>query len=354
MRVELGPRSYDICIGEDWLPDLVDKLSFVAPSSQSVMITDRNVFHLAGRQLLQILGQAGFRVEPAVIPGGEDSKNLATAAWLYEQMVAYGLDRKSTVFALGGGIVGDIAGFVAATYMRGIPFVQIPTTLLAQVDSSVGGKTGVNLPLGKNLVGSFHQPHLVFVDVAFLRTLPIREYQTGLAEVIKYGVIWDKDFFNYLEREQSQIINRDPLCLQYIINRCCTIKAEIVGVDETEAGIRALLNLGHTFGHALESLTRYQQYTHGEAVAIGTVLAARLACNLQYINQSDLERIINLIKGFGLPTEFGDIDSQDILAQMHKDKKNIGGNLQLILPTSIGSSKIANNVDEEQIEAVLV
>jgi 3-dehydroquinate synthase len=354
MRVDLGPRSYDICIGEDWLPQLAEYLPFVAQSSQSIMITDRNVFNIAGRQLLQILGHAGFRVEAAVIAAGEDSKNLATTAWLYEQMVAYGLDRKSTVFALGGGIVGDIAGFVAATYMRGIPFVQIPTTLLAQVDSSVGGKTGVNLPLGKNLVGSFHQPSLVFVDVAFLKTLPDREYLTGLAEVIKYGVIWDEEFFGYLERQQTYIMNRDPLCLQYIINRCCTIKAEIVAVDETETGIRALLNLGHTFGHALESLTRYQLYTHGEAVAIGMVLAARLACNLQYISKSDLERIIKLIGAMGLPTEYKDIERYDIIQQMYKDKKNVGGHIQLILPTGIGTSKMFNDVTEEQIESVLI
>ncbi|MDD4172417.1 MAG: 3-dehydroquinate synthase, partial [Syntrophomonas sp.] len=255
--------------------------------------------------------------------------------------------------ALGGGIVGDIAGFVAATYMRGITYVQIPTTLLAQVDSSVGGKTGVNLPQGKNLVGAFYQPALVFIDVAFINTLPEREYLTGLAEVIKYGIIWDLEFFNYLENNLTRIMSRNSECLMHIVSRCCSIKAEIVAQDETESGLRALLNLGHTFGHAFENLTNYEQFTHGEAVGIGIIYAARLAHNLGLLPQPDEDRIENLIVRAGLPVSYGNLNGADIIAQMHKDKKNIGGRMQLILPTGLGISQIFNDVSEAQIATVL-
>jgi len=353
VRVELGNRSYDICIGENWLPQLAEMLDFVPRTSRMIVITDENVNRLAGDRVLEVLRQAGFQVDKAVIPGGEGCKNLTTAASLYEQMVALGLDRKSTVMALGGGIVGDVAGFVAATYMRGIAYIQIPTTLLAQVDSSVGGKTGVNLPHGKNLVGSFCQPGLVFVDVAFIKTLPEREYLTGLAEVIKYGIIRDQNFFEYLENHLERIKARDSQCLMHIILRCCAIKADIVAQDETENGLRALLNLGHTFGHAFEALTNYQQFTHGEAVAIGTICAARLACRLNLLCRSDADRIENILKGYGLPADFGNLDSSKIIAQMHKDKKNIGGKMPIVLPTSIGTSQIFNNLSEMDMAAVL-
>lgn len=353
VRVELGERSYDICIGEDWLPRLGELLNFIPKTSLMIMITDENVYRLAGSKVLGILRDAGFKVELAVIPGGEGCKNLATSAWLYEQMIAAGLDRKSTVLALGGGIVGDIAGFAAATYMRGIAYIQIPTTLLAQVDSSVGGKTGVNLPQGKNLVGAFYQPGLVFVDVAFIQTLPEREYLTGLAEIIKYGIIWDQDFFNYLEEHLDRIKSRDSECLMHITSRCCSIKAEIVAQDETESGLRALLNLGHTFGHAFEALTNYQKFTHGEAVAVGIIYAARLAHHLGIIPVEDLNRITNLIKLYGLPVSFGNLKSQDIVAQMRKDKKNVGGKIQLILPTAIGESKIFDQVSEANVAMIL-
>jgi 3-dehydroquinate synthase len=237
--------------------------------------------------------------------------------------------------------------------MRGIAYIQIPTTLLSQVDSSVGGKTGVNLPQGKNLVGAFYQPGLVFVDVAFIKTLPEREYLTGLAEVIKYGIIRDQDFFKYLETHMEKVKARDSECLIHIIHRCCAIKAEIVAQDETENGLRALLNLGHTFGHAFEALTNYQQFTHGEAVAIGTICAARLACRLSLLNRQDLDRIENLLKGYGLPAVFGNLNSAAIITQMHKDKKNIGGKMQIILPTAIGNSQIFKNLNETDVVAVL-
>jgi len=352
VKVELGNRSYDICIGENWLPQLGEILNFVPKTSRMIMITDENVNRLYSNKVLAVLRNAGFRVDLAVIPGGEGCKNLTTTASLYEQMVASGLDRKSTVVALGGGIVGDVAGFVAATYMRGIACIQIPTTLLAQVDSSVGGKTGVNLPQGKNLVGAFHQPGLVFVDVAFLETLSEREYLTGLAETIKYGIIWDQDFFEYLENHLERIKVRDSECLKHIIQRCCAIKADIVSQDETENSLRALLNLGHTFGHAFESLTNYH-FTHGEAVGIGTICAARLAHRLNLLPARDLARIENILKGYGLPTDYGNLNSSDIIAQMHKDKKNIGGRMQIVLPTSIGNSQIFDDLREIDVAAML-
>lgn len=353
VRVELGERSYDICIGENWIAKLGEILTFVPKTSQIIMITDEIVFDLYGSQVLEILRDEGFKAEPAVIAGGEGCKNLVTIAWLYDQMIGQGLDRKSTVLALGGGIVGDIAGFAAATYMRGIAYIQVPTTLLAQVDSSVGGKTGVNLPQGKNLVGAFYQPGLVFVDVAFIKTLPEREYLTGLAEIIKYGIIWDQDLFNYLEKYQARIKVRDNECLMHITARCCSIKADIVAQDETESGLRALLNLGHSFGHAFEALTNYQKYTHGEAVAIGIVYAARLAHQLNILSGLDLTRITNLICAYGLPISFGNLQSQDIVKQMRKDKKNVGGKIQLILPTGIGTSKISNDVSEADVVMIL-
>ena len=317
------------------------------------MVTDTNVNALYGPHTLDVLRGAGYKVEASVIAGGESCKNLSTVAWLYEQMISQGLDRKSTVIALGGGIVGDIAGFAAASYMRGIGYIQIPTTLLAQVDSSVGGKTGVNLPHGKNLVGAFYQPGLVFVDAAFLTTLPEREYLTGLAEVIKYGIIWDGDFFSYLEANMDKIKSQDSECLLHIINRCCEIKAEIVAQDERESGLRALLNLGHTFGHAFEALTNYEKFTHGEAVAVGMIYASRLARRLDLISALDLDRITGLIEGYGLPVSFGGLDNEGIVVQMRKDKKSVGGSIQFILPTAIGKSQIFNDVSESQATMVL-
>ncbi|NMC27488.1 MAG: 3-dehydroquinate synthase [Syntrophomonadaceae bacterium] len=353
VRVELGPRSYDIFVGENWWHRMPDFLTSISRKSPAIMITDKNVFSLYGMRFLELIRQAGFQAEPAIIPGGEDCKNLATCTLIYEQMVTDGLDRGSTVFALGGGIVGDVAGFVAATYMRGIPYIQIPTTLLAQVDSSVGGKTGVNLPLGKNLVGAFHQPSLVFVEVDFLDTLPQREYLTGLAEVIKYGIIWDRQFFIYLEENLARIKAQDKDCLQYIISRCCEIKAQVVAQDETEKGVRAMLNLGHTFGHALEALTLYERYTHGEAVAIGTICAARLSQSLGLLSASEVSRIEQLIEAVGLPTRFENLDPQAIIAQMYRDKKQVGGRLQLVLPATVGQCRIVDQVPESQIASLL-
>lgn len=353
IRVVLGERSYDICTGKNWLSDLPAFLQDIPKSSKMLLVSDKIVFSLYGPKCINILRDAGFSVEAAIIEGGEECKNLSTVACLYNEMLSCGLDRQSVVLALGGGIVGDTAGFAAATYMRGTGYIQIPTTLLAQTDSSVGGKTGVNLEQGKNLVGSFYQPSLVFIDVDFMDTLPEKEYLSGLAEVIKYGIIWDNDFFTFLESNIKKIKSRNKDCLLHIISRCCTIKAEIVGADEKEKGARALLNLGHTFGHAFESLTAYRKFTHGEAVAIGTIYAANLARSIFLLNDNDADRIINLIKNYGLPSSYGNLDKEDIIKQMYKDKKNIGGKLQLVLPDAIGSSHIVSNLSDEAIKAIL-
>lgn len=353
MRVELGPRSYDIHIGNDWLEQLIPHLESFSRNSRLVIITDANVAEIAGQRLLELMQSRGFKADLAVFPGGEDHKNLAAVQALTAKMVELGLDRQSTVIALGGGIPGDVAGFAASIFMRGIPHIQIPTTLLAQVDSSVGGKTGVNLPQGKNLLGTFHQPRLVFIDVNFIRTLPEREYLTGLAEVIKYGIIWDADFFAYLEENLDPIGHREVDCLLHMVNRCCAIKAAIVAQDETENGVRALLNLGHTFGHAFEALTGYRRYNHGEAVAIGMACAARLAHHLGILTAQDRDRIVSLIFRAGLPIGFSNLDSCDIIAQMRRDKKTLGGRLQLVLPTSIGASKLCADLSETEIMAGL-
>lgn len=353
MKVDLGERSYEIKIGSDWLEQMPALLTFVPQTSRTLLITDQNVYRLAGERVLNMLRHAGFQVELAVIPSGETGKTLATAARLYEQMIEFGLDRNSALFALGGGIVGDIAGFVAATYMRGITYVQLPTTLLAQVDSSIGGKTGVNLPQGKNLVGSFYQPALVFIDISFIKTLPEREYLTGLAEVIKYGIIRDQELFCYLENNLTRIQAREKECLLHIVPRCCSIKAGIVARDETETGLRALLNLGHTYGHALEKLTNYDKFTHGEAVGMGMICAARLAHKLDLLSGQDLSRIENLISGLGLPVDYGDLSSTDIIDQMQRDKKNTGGQMLLILPVGIGKSQAYNNISPALAASIL-
>lgn len=353
MRVELGDRSYDIHIGNDWLPQLMPLLDFIPRTSAIIIITDANVAEIAGHRMLELMRSGGFKAELAAFPGGEDHKSLITVRALTERMVESGLDRHSTVIALGGGIPGDVAGFAASVYMRGIRYIQVPTTLLAQVDSSVGGKTGVNLPQGKNLVGTFHQPSLVFIDVSFIETLPEREYLTGLAEVIKYGIIWDSSFFGFLEQNQTAIGNRDPEYLQHMVHRCCAIKADVVAQDETEEGIRALLNLGHTFGHALEVLTGYHRYNHGEAVAIGIVLAARLAAKSSILSSRDHDRIKNLIFSLGLPTTYERLASRDLIAQMRKDKKSVGGRLQLVLPTGIGTSQVFGDISENQLAQIL-
>ena len=267
------------------------------------------------------------------MPAGETAKSLKTVQSSYDRLAAHRLERKSFIVALGGGVTGDLAGFVAATYLRGIPFVQVPTTLLAQVDSSVGGKVGVNLRAGKNLVGSFYQPRLVLGDLDTFKTLPAREYRAGMAEVIKYGIIYDAALFKKLERELPKLLRRDPKILADVVARCCEIKAEVVGQDETDAGLRAILNFGHTIGHALEAISGYGTYLHGEAIAIGQVAAAELSAQLTGLPAGDVERIRELFKRAGLPVrvKLSATQRKKLLAAMRLDKKVSGGEIKFVL-----------------------
>jgi 3-dehydroquinate synthase len=289
------------------------------------------------------------------VPAGETAKSLRTVQFCYDELVVQHFERRSFIVALGGGVVGDLAGFVAATYLRGIPFVQVPTTLLAQVDSSVGGKVGVNLPAGKNLVGAFHQPKLVLCDLDTLATLPAREYRSGLAEVIKYGIIYDEALFARLERQMPALLKREAKTLAAVIARCCEIKAEVVHQDETESGLRAILNFGHTIGHALEAISNYGKYLHGEAISIGQVAAARLSVRRLGLPPAHLERITTLLQRAGLPTEMelGDHQRQSLLAAMKLDKKVSGGELKLVLARKIGEVQFGQKVPGALILRIL-
>lgn len=301
------------------------------------------------------LSRAGFEPHLIPVPAGETAKTLETVRTCYERLAGLRLERKSFIVALGGGVVGDLAGFVAATYLRGIPFVQVPTTLLAQVDSSVGGKVGVNLPAGKNLVGAFHQPRIVLCDLNTLGSLPRREYVAGLAEVIKYGIIYDERLFKRLERQMPKLLRRDPDVLAAVIARCCEIKADVVGQDETENGLRAILNFGHTVGHALEAISKYGKYLHGEAIAIGQVAAARLSQAALGLSQRDVYRIEELLAAAGLPTQLNLKANarKKLLDAMTLDKKVSGGEVKFVLAESIGEVKFGQRVPRRLLEQVL-
>ena len=289
------------------------------------------------------------------VPAGEKSKRIAVVEKCYDQLAAHRLERKSFIVALGGGVVGDLAGFVAATYLRGIPFVQVPTTLLAQVDSSVGGKTGVNLKAGKNLVGVFYQPQLVLCDLDTLKTLPKREYVSGLAEVIKYGIIYDAKLFAQLERNLPKLLQRDAATLAAVVARCCEIKAEVVGQDETESGLRAILNFGHTIGHAIENSSGYGKFLHGEAISIGQVAAAKLSQKILGLPANDVERITNLFQRAGLPVKIklNPVQRKKLFAAMKLDKKVSGGEIKFVLAEKIGKVVWGQRVATDLIERVL-
>jgi 3-dehydroquinate synthase len=319
------------------------------------VISDSNVAPRYARKVSGALKKAGFGPVLVTVPAGETAKSLATVARCCDELASHRLERKSFIVALGGGVVGDLAGFVAATYLRGIPFVQVPTTLLAQVDSSVGGKVGVNLKSGKNLVGAFYQPRLVICDLDSLATLPEREYRSGLAEVIKYGIIYDARLFAKIERSLPQLLAREARVLTDIVARCCEIKAEIVGRDETESGQRALLNFGHTIGHALEAISHYGKFLHGEAISIGQVAAANLSAKLTGLPIKDAERIARLFQAAGLPIELMLNGSQrpKLLAAMKLDKKVTNGTIKFVLATRIGHAEFGHAVPGSVLEKVL-
>lgn len=356
VKVSLAERSYDIQIGEGLLASATDFVAERGGARHVAIVTDSNVDGLYGDALADAFVEAGIESQVLVVEAGEMSKSPEVAGDLWQTMIDEGCDRQTVVVAVGGGVVGDIAGFVAATFARGLRFFQIPTTLLAQVDSSVGGKTGVNLDGAKNMVGSFWQPEGVLIDTNVLKTLPDREYRAGLAEVVKYGVILDADFFAMLESEADAINARDPKVLRTIIHRSCRLKADVVEADEREeSGLRAKLNYGHTFGHALEAATDYSEFLHGEAIAIGMVCASRLAEAMGRIDGSVTKRQIDLLEKLGLPTEMPDsADPGELSSLMWRDKKVRDGEVRFILPSKMGEVETVTSPGDDAVLASMV
>jgi len=344
--VDLGRRSYPIVVGPGVLDGLGARLAGLVEGRRALVVSNERVWGLFGATVTASLEGAGFAAAKALIPDGEAAKSLDQAARLFDEALTAGLDRSSPVVALGGGVTGDLAGFVAATYLRGVPFVQVPTTLLAQVDSSVGGKVAVNLPRGKNLVGAFYQPRLVLSDTLTLKTLPDEELSCGLAEIIKVAMIRDAVFFRWLEDHLDRLLTRDQEALEWAVARACRLKAAIVAADERERGERALLNFGHTFGHAVETLSGYA-CNHGQAVAVGMAAAARLAVESGLLDDTDARRLVHLVERAGLPTRWPrEFAPGEYLAVMHRDKKVKGGVITLVLPRAAGRGEIVPAFDE--------
>lgn len=353
LQVDLGERSYPIHIGAD----LLSKAELFVPhiaGKQVAIVTNETVAPLYLERLTQTL--AGYKVQPIVLPDGESFKNWETLQLIFDGLLTARHDRRTTIIALGGGVIGDMAGFAAACYQRGVDFIQVPTTLLSQVDSSVGGKTGINHPLGKNMVGAFYQPKAVLIDTATLRTLPPRELSAGLAEVIKYGLICDAPFLDWLETHMEALLALEPTALTEAIERSCAAKARVVGADERESGIRATLNLGHTFGHAIETHMGYGVWLHGEAVAAGTVMALEMSRRLGWIDAAERDRSMRLLCAAGLPiVPPQEMTPAHFLEHMAVDKKVIDGQLRLVLLSRLGEAVVTadypGNILDETLSA---
>ncbi|MGW8311595.1 MAG: 3-dehydroquinate synthase [Desulfuromonadales bacterium] len=340
IMVGLGERSYPIWVGENIFPSIGAALQEVDFPNRVAIVTNPNIGELYCDRLLDALVLSGRQVSVIQVPDGEEYKTSVTLENIYDVLIDRKFDRHCGLIALGGGVIGDLTGFAAATFLRGIPFVQVPTSLLAQVDSSIGGKTGVNHPQGKNLIGAFYQPQHVHIDVNVLATLPKREYASGLAEVIKYGIIRDPEFFSWLEDHRDRLADRAADALIHAVMISCQIKANVVENDEKELGLRALLNLGHTFGHAVETLAGYGVIKHGEAVSIGMVMAARTALRLNFCSLEDVERIVDLLTYFDLPVTPPDFTVDDYLSVMQRDKKVRDGAVRLVLNHGIGAAAL--------------
>ncbi len=351
LRIDLDDRSYNILIGRGLLTRLAEFIP--EHPRRAVIVTNPEIKRLYGEPVGQSLDSVGIDFTCVEIPEGEAHKTLEDANRIYDHLLQGRYDRKTLLIALGGGVIGDLTGFVAATYQRGVPYVQVPTTLLSQVDSSVGGKTAVNHPAGKNMIGAFYQPQAVVADLDTLTTLPSDEFRCGLAEVVKYGVIEDADLFTYLEDHVESILKLDPDCLIHIIQTSCAIKAHVVEQDERESNYRMVLNFGHTLGHAVEALTHYKQFKHGEAVAIGMVFSAQLSHHLGHCDGQTVERIERLLSRFGLPTQWPPFDPTDYIASMHHDKKAQGDRIRFILVQQVGRIKIADSVEESALRKAL-
>jgi 3-dehydroquinate synthase len=364
VHVDLGPRSYDILVGPGELSSIAQHVqTWLAArfgrksAGKALIVTDANVQDPHATRVWNSLNANGWTCRTAVLEPGEQSKRLDVISGLYDTLVELEADRQTVVIAVGGGVVGDAAGFAAATYARGLPFVQAPTSLLAHVDSSVGGKVGVNHPRGKNLIGAFHQPLGVVIDTDTLNTLPDREYRSGLAEVVKYGVILDAELFASLEANVDGLNDRAPEVMQRVIERCCRLKADVVEQDEFErTGLRSALNYGHTFAHAFESLTGYGELLHGEAVSVGMVCASRLARRRGTIDADVTDRQVALLQAVGLPTRLPqgiEISLDEALGRMRLDKKAVAGRLRFVLPTRMGHVEVVDDVPLEDVRAVL-
>ena len=353
IKVELGENSYEIFIGENLLDDVAKFVTAPRFSKKVLIVTDENIFNIYGEELRKIFCKYDTNFEIEIIPAGETSKSLTEVERLYTCAIESQLDRKSVIVAIGGGVVGDLSGFVAATYLRGVSFVQVPTTLLAQVDSSVGGKTAVNHIHGKNLIGAFYQPKAVFIDINTLKNLPVREIRAGLGEIVKYGVISGEDFFSYLEKNVEGILGGNVEVLKQIVKRSCEIKADVVSRDEKESGLRRILNFGHTIAHAVEEQTGYIKYSHGEAVAIGMIGAALISQKLNYVDSEKVARLKNLIEHFGMYTHCEECTVEGVYKALFRDKKTVGGKINWVLMKDFGSVEITDEVPEDVIKAAL-
>lgn len=353
LTVDLGHNAYPILISAGLLLEADARLVPYLRQNRAVIITNTTVAPLYLSRLQEALEKAGVAVTSIVLPDGEAYKNAETLNHIYDQLLENHVERKTTLIALGGGVIGDITGFAAASYLRGVPFIQAPTTLLAQVDSSVGGKTGINHPLGKNMIGAFYQPQLVLADTSTLDTLPDPELSSGLAEVIKYGLIRDPEFFAWLEENIELLLARDRQALAHAIFRSCENKAMVVAADEYEKGTRALLNLGHTFGHAIEAGAGYGQWLHGEAVAAGTILAADLSLRLGLLNPAAVARINNLYRRAGLVRRPPNLGCETYLGLMGLDKKVENGKIRFVLLRNIGSAFLTSDVSKDVLNQTL-
>ena len=353
IRVDASSASYEIHIGSGALANLGEWAAGLVSPGKVAVLSDQNVWRLHGTALETSLRGAGFEVSLVLRPPGEEQKSLGALSEVYDQLVEAGLDRKSALIAFGGGVVGDLGGFAAATYLRGIPYLQVPTTLLAQVDSSVGGKTGLNHPRGKNLIGAFYQPKGVLIDPDVLSSLPKPDFVAGLAEVLKHGVIWDASFFDYLKSHREDILEMSSEALEHIVAVSCDIKAKVVSRDEKEQGLRAILNYGHTVGHALEATEGYGQFRHGEAVSIGMVAAAMISERLELAPAGLVQEHCTTFASFGLPVQC-EVESPDgILSAMYRDKKTLRGKLRFVLANRIGEVEVREEVTDGMLRDVL-
>jgi 3-dehydroquinate synthase len=351
LRVDLGNRSYDILIGGDLLSNPASYSGL--PSVSSVMVvSNTTVAPLLAEPVMQALCSIYPHVHLVELPDGECYKDWTTLQLIFDALLSHACGRQTLLVALGGGVVGDMCGFAAACYMRGIPFVQVPTTLLAQVDSSVGGKTGINYPLGKNMIGAFYQPQRVIADVKALRTLPERELRAGLAEVIKYGLIADPAFLNWIEEHLDALLCQDTQALSHAVRRCCEIKAAVVAQDERESGLRAILNFGHTFGHAIEAGLGFGKWLHGEAVACGMLMAADLSARLKLIDTELVSRLCRLLLRAGLPVQGPPMSTEHYLALMQHDKKTVSSSIRYVLLKSVGQATVRTVEDAMVVQTL--